>query len=188
MGGNMKAHSMYFLRGESTTRSIIAETAQVIWYSLQNIYMPIPTKNKWENVADRFNELWNIPNCIGSIDGKHFKIKCPSNTGSAYYNYKHYFSLVLMACVDADGIFLTIDVGDYGRNSDARVFRRSSLGIALENSALDIPEPRPLPGWENKGNFPHYFVADGAFPLKKNLMRPFPKRSLNKERRIYNYR
>lgn len=35
MGGNMKAHSMYFLRGESTTRSIIAETAQVIWYSLQ---------------------------------------------------------------------------------------------------------------------------------------------------------
>jgi len=93
-----------------------------------------------------------------------------------------------MACVDADGIFLTIDVGDYGRNSDGRVFRRSSLGIALENSALDIPESRPLPGWENKGNFPHYFVADKAFPLKKNLMRPFPKRSLNKERRIYNYR
>jgi len=57
MGGNMKAHSMYFLRGESTTRSIIAETAQVIWYSLQNLYMPIPTKNKWENVADRFYEL-----------------------------------------------------------------------------------------------------------------------------------
>lgn len=56
MGGNMKAHSMYFLRGESTTRSIIAETAQVIWYSLQDIYMPIPTKNKWENVADRFYE------------------------------------------------------------------------------------------------------------------------------------
>lgn len=93
-----------------------------------------------------------------------------------------------MACVDADGIFLTIDVGDYGRNSDGRVFRRSSLGIALENSTLAIPEPRPLPGWENKGNFPHYFVADEAFPLKKNLMRPFPKRSLNKERRIYNYR
>ncbi|XP_022165851.1 uncharacterized protein LOC111030591 [Myzus persicae] len=93
-----------------------------------------------------------------------------------------------MACVDADGLFLTIDVGDYGRNSDGRVFRRSSLGITLENNALDILEPKVLPGWENKDKFPHYFVADEAFPLKTNIMRPFPKRSLNKERRIYNYR
>jgi len=93
-----------------------------------------------------------------------------------------------MACVDADGLFLTIDVGDYGRNSDGRVFRRSSFGLALENNTLDIPEPIVLPGWEKKDKFPHYFVADEAFPLKTNIMRPFPKRSLNKERRIYNYR
>jgi len=150
--------------------------------------MPIPSKEHWKKVADRFYDLWNIPNCIGAIDGKQFKIKCPSNTGSAYFNYKHYFSVVLMACVDADGLFLMIDVGDYGRNSDGRVFRRSSVGITLENNALDIPEPKVLPGWENKDKFPHYFVADEAFPLKTNIMRPFPKRSLNKERRIYNYR
>lgn len=30
MGGNVKAHSMYFLRGESTTRNIIAETTKTI--------------------------------------------------------------------------------------------------------------------------------------------------------------
>lgn len=122
------------------------------------------------------------------MDGKHFKIKCPPKTGSAFFNYKHYFSLVLMASVDADGLFLTIDVGDYGRNSDARVFRRSSLGKAIENDSLDVPEPKPSPHWENKDPFPYYFVADEAFPLKKNLMRPFPKRTLNKNRRIFNYR
>lgn len=71
-----------------------------------------------------FNELWNIPNCIGSIDGKHFKIKCPPNTGSAFYYYKQFFSVVLMTYVDADGLFITIDVGDYRRVSDGRVFRR----------------------------------------------------------------
>lgn len=150
--------------------------------------MPVPSKEHWKKVADRFYDLWNIPNCIGAIDGKDFKIKCPSNTGSAYFNYKHYFSVVLMACVDADGLFLTVDVGDYGRNSDGRVFRRSSLEITLENNALDIPEPKVLPRWENKDKFPHYFVADEAFPLKTNIMRPFPKRSMNKERSIYNYR
>lgn len=45
-----------------------------------------------------------------------------------------------MACVDADGIFLTVDVGDYGRNSDGRVFRRSSIGKAIENDLLDVPD------------------------------------------------
>lgn len=72
-----------------------------------------------------------------------------------------------MACVDAGGLFLTIDVSDYGRNSDAKVFRRSSLGKAIENDLLDAPDPKPLPGWDSKGSFPHIFVANEAFPLKK---------------------
>lgn len=38
MGGNMNAHSMYFLREESTTRQIIAETSEVIWNCLQDLY------------------------------------------------------------------------------------------------------------------------------------------------------
>jgi len=80
-----------------------------------------------------------------------------------------------MACVDADGLFITIDVGYYGRNSDGRVFRKSLLGIALENNYLDIPTPKPLPGWEDNDQLPHYFVGYEAFPLKVNLMRPFPK-------------
>lgn len=40
----MKAHTIYFLRGESTLRQIIAETSQAIWDCLHKVYMPIPTK------------------------------------------------------------------------------------------------------------------------------------------------
>lgn len=72
-----------------------------------------------------------------------------------------------MACVDVNGFFFNIDVGEYGMNSDGRVFRRSSLGKAIENDLLDAPDPKPLPGWDSKGPFSHSFVADKAFLLKK---------------------
>jgi len=32
-------HSMYFLRGESTVRMIVAETTKVIWECLQKVYI-----------------------------------------------------------------------------------------------------------------------------------------------------
>jgi len=41
-----------------------------------------------------------------------------------------------MACVDADGLFTTIDVGEVGRNSDGALFRTSNLGRALNLNIL----------------------------------------------------
>lgn len=130
--------------------------------------MPKPDTNKWKSVAQRFNALWNLPNCIGSIDGKHIRIQAPPNSGSAYYNYKEYFSIVLLGVVDADGLFLTVDVGEYGRNSDGRAFKESNLIKSLTDGSLQLPNDAPLPG-ENQ-HFPYYFIGDQAFPLVRNLM------------------
>lgn len=35
---------------------------------------------------------------------------------------------------------------------------------------------------------PYTFVSDEAFPLMPNLMRPFPRRHLNNQKQIFNYR
>ncbi|KAJ8935465.1 hypothetical protein NQ318_007568 [Aromia moschata] len=185
-GDSYRALTYYFMRGLTTISNIIATTTEAIWTVLQPKYMSTPTPEKWTSIADRYYTLWNIPNCLGSLDGKHFRIKRLPKTGSTFYNYKGYFSIVLMACADADGLFTTIDVGEIGRNSDGAVFRTSNLGHALQLGLLELPQPRPLP--LGNDDFPFYFVADEAFPLKNYIMRPYSKRTLDNRKRVFNYR
>lgn len=40
----------------------------------------------------------------------------------------------------------------------------------------------------NENKFPFYFVSNEAFPLKKYLMRPYTKQSLDNKKRVFNYR
>ena len=118
------------------------------------------------------------------MDGKHIVLKQPKNSGSYYFNYKGTFSLVLLAIVDANYKFLYVDVGCNGRISDGGVFRNSSFSTAMERNVLGIPPPRMV----GSTVLPYVIVGDDAFPLKENLMKPYPFRGLSKERRITNYR
>ena len=97
-------------------------------------------------------------------------MKCPPNSHSLYYNYKGFFSIVLMAFVDADYRFIYIDVGNYGSNGDSVIFKNSSLGEAFTGQLLNIPGPKRLPGYPEGGALPHCIVADEAFPLRMDLM------------------
>ena len=67
-------------------------------------YMSLPdSKEKWLPVAKEFEEKCQFPNCVGAIDGK--PLINPFNSGSSYFNYKSFFSIVLLALVDADYSF-----------------------------------------------------------------------------------
>lgn len=89
--------------------------------------MPTPTVNDFKNIANEFYNKWDFPNCIGSLDGKHIRIKCPKNSGSMFFNYKQYFSIILMAIADANYKFLMINVGSYGKDSDGSVLCNTTL-------------------------------------------------------------
>jgi len=93
--------------------------------------MPQSNKETWLQISETFYKKTNFPNCLGAIDGKHIRCKNLNNAGSLYYNYKKYFSIVLIAEVDANLNFIAIDVGSYGREADSSVFRESAFGIKL---------------------------------------------------------
>lgn len=56
------------MRGERTIGLVVAETTKAIWSCLQPLYMPVPDENMWKCIANRYLELWSLPNCIGAID------------------------------------------------------------------------------------------------------------------------
>ena len=74
-------------------------------------------------MARGFSERRNLHNVCGALDGKHVAVKCPTGSGSIYYNYKKFYSIVLMALVDSQYRFLFVDVGAQGSTSDGGVFR-----------------------------------------------------------------
>jgi hypothetical protein len=73
------------------------------------------------------------------------KIQTPPNSGSKFFNYKHSFSVVQLALVDAHYKFAVVDIGSYGRNNDGGIFAHSILGKYLETH-LGIPVGKQLPG------------------------------------------
>ena len=61
------------------------------------------------------------------MDEKHIAIKKPANTCSLYYNYKGFFSIPMLALVDAEYKFIWIELGGKIHMSDSQIFTDSEL-------------------------------------------------------------
>ena len=83
-------------------------------------YLP-STEQEWKQISNDFEEIWNLPHCIGAIDGKHIAIECPKKSGSKPYYYKGFFTLVLLAICDAKYCFTFVDIGQYGSGNDSGI-------------------------------------------------------------------
>jgi hypothetical protein len=119
------------------------------------------------------------------LDGKHFRIKCPSKARSLLYRYKQYSSSFLLAIADAHCAFICRDVGACGEGREISVSQNSAFGEAVLNyvSVMNVP------GGEFK--FPHsdtetppVNVVDEAFPLRRNLMTRYPGENFSSDRRL----
>lgn len=158
--------------GSETVRGITAETVDAMLDLLHQTYLPSPDNVNWSQIVEDYQQIHNIPNCLGAIDGKHISIKCCVNKGTPR-SKQHQKNVVMIATCDAHCIFTTLDLGTYGLKDCATVFPDSKFGSQLLNNELTIPLPKPLTVPSASPILPHYFIGDDRFPLHVNLMTPY---------------
>jgi hypothetical protein len=134
-----------FRMGKSTVRKIVLETCSFIWEELVEEYMPKPTMEQLKTGIKDYYNRWKFPNCFGSIDGKHCQINCPPKSGSHYFNYLHYHSIVPQGVADANKKYIAVDIGGRGKQSDGGTFIGSAVFRRLEAGKLNVLPPQALP-------------------------------------------
>ena len=168
----------HFRLSPCTVSLIVPKVCEVIWQTLADDYMAPPTEDDWKAIEKGFRNRWNFPYCCGALDGKHVALRQPANSGSFFHNYKHHFSVVLMALVDDQYRFTYVDVGNYGSNSDSGIFRHSNFGMQFLNGELNMPPRKTLPAFPEARLLPYCIVADDAFLCRPDLLKPFSTRHL----------
>ncbi|XP_051175596.1 uncharacterized protein LOC127290824 [Leptopilina boulardi] len=187
-GDSTRTSQNFFRVGRSTVYNIIKEVCTVIFSELSPWYFRERTAPEWRIIAGGFRGKWNLPNCVGALDGKEISIIAPPHSGSLFFNYKKFFSIKLLASCDAFYRFTWADVGDYGSQSDLSTWRNTNFYQALRNNLIDLPPRCSLP--RSAIQVPHFFVGDEIFTQRDEyLMTPIPRRYiLTDEQRHYNYR
>ncbi|XP_065305170.1 putative nuclease HARBI1 [Dermacentor albipictus] len=179
-GGSMEDIALSYRMHASTVANVLKETLPAIWDCLRPLVLARPSTLRGRDIAEEYYDKRDFPNTIGSIDGKHFAIKCPNKSGSDFYNYKGFYSLIVLALADANYRLIMVDMGAQGRYSDASFFKRSLLQAVFEEGALGLPS--------SISKWPPCFVGDAAFPLRTYLMRPYPGRKLDDRKKVFHYR
>lgn len=100
------------------------EVCQAILDEYQDEVFDFPsTPDQWREVTTRFGQKWNFHHACGALDGKHVAIWCPRRSGTLYYNYRGYVSIVLLRLVDADYKIL----GQMWEHMGVRLMHRYSI-------------------------------------------------------------
>ena len=81
---------------------------------------------------------------------------------------------------------MMIEAGANGRISDGGVFSNSSFYNIFKDNLLKILQSGQLTNFAEE--MPFVFVGDDAFPLLRNLMKPYSGENLSSEEIIFNYR
>ena len=176
--------------GVTTVHKIIEEVCEAIirnlWKPSVQAHFPITKQNIMEKMVD-MTAFWQFPCCWGAVDGCHIPIQCPPSGLKAsreYHNFKNFYSIVLMAIVDAHDRFIWASVG-FPRNShDYIVFQSTDLWYNITENNIIPSISQVIEGTEV---YP-MILGDSAFPFRLWLMKPYGAANLTPEEGYFNYR
>ena len=124
----------------------------------EEVFRTPTTTDGWLEIAQGFQDKWNFPHICGALDGKHVAIRKPKHSGSIYYNYKGFFSIVML---------VLCDVGSPGSQSDCGIYD-SPMFQGIQDETIKLPPPQPLPN--DTDDNPFFFIGDDAFPLRQHML------------------
>eukprot|EP00745_Piridium_sociabile_P032818 TRINITY_DN55823_c0_g1_i1.p1 TRINITY_DN55823_c0_g1~~TRINITY_DN55823_c0_g1_i1.p1 ORF type:complete len:536 (+),score=138.50 TRINITY_DN55823_c0_g1_i1:400-2007(+) len=179
-----------FRVAHNTISNFVPEVCRAIYTEMfEDAFKRQMQADDWRAVAKKFQDRWNMPHCMGAMDGKHFRMKNPAKAGSKYRNYKGFFSVNMLALADAEYKFLWAELGGSGCMSDSQMFLLCDLREAFEEGNVERPAPCPLTDDpEDTTDIPFFMVSDDAFALKDYCLKPFSRHSMSPRERIFNYR
>lgn len=132
----------------------------------------LPAGEQLRDVMDGFEAEAGMPNCIGAVDGTFFHMRQPSEWGDAYWCYKNFYGILVLAICDSNYIFTWASSGQPGSVGDAAVWNNSDYKAALVGGLFDLPDGE-APVAVNGVHIPTYVVADAAFALHSRVMKGF---------------
>lgn len=175
-----------FMVGDSTVSDLVAEVCGAICQGMQDeVRLPV-TPEGWIDIARQFFEKTGFPNVCACIDGKHCQIYKPDNTGSEYYCYKGYPSLVLVGVCDAQYRFINYHVGAKGSESDSGIFKSTLFYKYLVRGRLNLPNDVYIAAVET--TLPFVFLGDSAFGIGSHILKPYGGNCLVAREQYFNQR
>ncbi|XP_064464296.1 uncharacterized protein LOC135375544 [Ornithodoros turicata] len=163
---------------------VYREFCSVIVDKLEAKFVKLPTQAELPEHLLRFEAVTGFPQGFGALDGCHIEVCPPKDQGSDYYNYKGWYSVILLAIMDHTYKFIYVNVGSPGRSHDSAVFQRSGLPTVLNSElfktcAVTMQGVRVGP----------VILCVRAFPLQQHLMKPYPDRAADStEKQNFNAR
>ena len=93
-GESQQSSSWSFRLGRTAVSKIVRETCEATWKVLSPIYPRSPsTEQEWKQISDDFEEMWNLPHCLGAIDGKQLQLNVPKNLDENISTTKAFLAL-----------------------------------------------------------------------------------------------
>ena len=157
--------------GKATVIEAVQDVVEAL-YEIRNEHIKFPENEAETRAAiETFQDLSDLPNIVGAIDGSHVRIKAPKDSPVDYFSRYQQHDFIIQAVVNGQKLFLDFACGYPGSMHDARVLRRSSIFRRAEGGDILIAPTVNINGNE----IGPYLVGDSAYPLSPWLMKPYPE-------------
>ena len=175
-----------------TVCMIVNEVCTAIVEDLWDEFVASFLPNTNDEFMDRLSEFgseWQFPYAFSAIDGSHLPSRCPAGGAESmkqYFNFqnKGFYSIVLMALVDAKYRFIWTSIGAPGNTHDSTYFQSTDLWGKICAGEI-IPSISPI---LDAIEIPPLILGDGAFSMRSWIIEPHGEAVLTEERRYFNFR